>query len=247
MGYNLAFAYVNCWACGKRPLTQTLSMLARIPYDQARKLLGDVDRERSRRRDIVRGRLELPPGVEPLADAHRDYLTGRGFDPDHLAEFWGVAGIGNAAGPLRWRLFIPVVHQGEVVSWTTRSISRRPGGRYRSAKASQESIPHKSILYGEDHCGHSVIVHEGPFDVWRTGPGSVCTFGTDFTQAQVLRLSRYARRVICFDNNPEGQRQAVALCDALSAFGPTDNVILTAKDAAEASRSEIRQLRALIA
>ena len=144
---------------------------------------------------------------------------------------------------LPWRLFIPFHIHGEVVSWTTRSIGQN-GLRYVSASSDQEKVNHKSILYGEDFCRHAVIVHEGPFDVWRTGPGAVATCGTGFSRSQLLRLSNYPVRVICFDNEKQAQQRATELCDLLEPFpGETIQVTLDAKDAAEASDKEINQLR----
>lgn len=250
MGYNLHAGYVNCWACGKHPLPAVVASLAQVSYGKAKDVLRGVENVRTALKEAdVRGTLELPVAASLMAlrAVHREYLVGRGFDPDEISRDWGVNGIGPVSGH-KWRLFIPIVYRGEMVSWTTRSISDRADRRYRSAKASQEVLNHKHLLYGEDHCLHGVIVHEGPIDVWRTGAGAVATFGTDFTQAQVRRLARYAKRVVCFDNVPEAQLQANKLCDALSAFpGTTYNVRLDAKDAAEAHAGEIAELRSLIA
>jgi hypothetical protein len=247
MGYNLARRYVNCWACGKHGLTDTVAELAQKPRKAIAGLLADLPRERVVK-ERLSGRLELPAGVGPLQAPHYAYLARRGFDADVVARTWGVAGIGIAPR-LGWRLFIPIVWRGEVVSWTTRSISDRTDRRYRSAKETQEKVPHKKILYGADLVRHAVIIHEGPIDVWRTGPGAVALMGTSFSQSQVRYLARYARRVVCFDSERAAQERARALCDALMVFpGTTQNVRLeSGKDPAVASDNEINELRGLIA
>jgi len=247
MGYSISGGYVNCWACGKHSLAGTLMEASGLPFAKIKTLIEDLDRPRGGPEIRTLGVLETPVGVEDLGPAHRQYLRSRGFDADSIARTWGVRGIGISIPKFSWRLFIPIVHRGEVVSWTTRSISDRPDGRYRSAAANQEKIAHKSILYGADLTTHAAIIHEGPIDVWRTGPGAVATMGTSYSQAQALAISRYSLRVICFDNEPTAQRRARALCDALRIFGGrTINVRLEAKDAAEASEEEIRDLRRLI-
>lgn len=242
MGYNLRGKYLNCWSCGYRPLVDTLVSLTKAPWRELRALLGDVIKEReadTRRRP---GKVIIPKGVEDFRDAHRRYLEDRGIDADAAANIWQAKGIGPF-GVHRWTIFIPIHLYGEVVSWTTRRIAKH-GKRYRSAAFEQEIISAKELLYGEDFLRHAVICCEGPIDVWRIGPGAVATLGTAYTPSQVLRLSKYPRRVICFDSVDDAQRQARALCDQLAGFpGETYNVVLDAKDAGEASESEIRELR----
>jgi DNA primase len=192
-----------------------------------------------------RGKLVEPFGVEPLRMSHRDYLLTRDFDPDEIVRLWQVQGLGMM-GPrhLRWRLYVPIMQNGERVSWTTRSINPETTRRYVGAKAEEEAVPKGEILYGEDYCRHSVVVCEGPTDVWRIGPGAVATLGVAFTQAQVARLSKYPVRAVCFDSDPEAQKRAKKLCDALLPYpGRTSIVTIDAKDPASMKPHEVRQIR----
>jgi hypothetical protein len=232
----------HCWQCGRLNAFDVLCELSNAPRKRVSELLrslsGNIPTAEPEAR---RGRLVLP-AAGPLLKPHRDYLSTRGFDPDEIGEKYGVRGIGMAS-KLGWRLLLPVTLRGEVVSWTTRSL-RKDGLRYISASPEQESVPLKSLLYGEDHVGHAVIVVEGPIDVWAIGDGAVCTFGTAYTPEQAARISKYARRVVCFDGEPAAQRQARRLCRELRCFpGETVNVTLSGKDAAESSRKEIQELR----
>jgi hypothetical protein len=246
MGYNLHGRYVNCWSCSRHGLDETLRELSGLSWRDVRALVGNLPRQLSSR-PSRRGKLAFPAGLGELLPPHEAYLRGRGFDPEVISKVWGVRGIGIAPR-LQWSLFIPVVYRGEVVSWTTRAIGEKVGRRYRSAADDKEAMNHRELLYGGDLVRGSVIVHEGPTDVWRTGPGAVATMGQAFTPGQVRRLSRIPRRVICYDNSAEAQERARALADALMVFpGSTVNVVLDAKDAAEASAHEIEQLRRMIA
>jgi DNA primase len=172
------------------------------------------------------------------------YLTQRGLNADNMKTLWGVQGIGHAPR-LRWRLFIPIHHHGEIVSWTTRAINPRERQRYISAGASEEAIPHKTLLYGADYARHAIIIHEGPIDVWATGPGAVATCGTAYTEAQLKTMSHYPIRVVCFDADADAQARARVLANALSVYpGSTHNVRLeTGKDTAEADWGEVQELR----
>lgn len=243
MGYNLRYGYVHCWSCGHHTVANTLMELIDAPYREVKRLLKNVEVEDRGplASEPVRGKLELPPGVGDLLPAHKRYLRNRGFKPGFLEREWEIKGIGIAAD-WQWRIFIPVTLNGETVSWTTRSITDK--ARYRSASPEQEKLCHKDLLYGEDYCRHTVLIVEGPTDVWRIGRGAACTFGTGYRRSQLVRLARFPRRVVCYDSEPMAQRQARKLCDLLEVFpGETYNVQLNSKDPGAATDKEIAELR----
>jgi len=246
LGWNLESNYVHCWRCGHHKLNQTLVELTNISFVEINELIKSLTKSTNVIQHDPRGEVKIPNGVGDLQKQHRKYLQKRRYDPDEIAETWSVGGIGIHQN-LSWRIFIPIIYQHETVSWTTRSVSDQVRVRYMSASANQEAMNHKQLLYGEDFCNHAVIVHEGAFDVWRTGKGAVATCGTGFTRSQVLKLSNYPIRVICFDNEPEAQQRADELCSLLEPFqGETYNVQLSSKDASEAPANEIKELRGFL-
>jgi hypothetical protein len=250
LGYNVAGRYFNCWRCGPKDRVEVLQELTGLSRQQVYVLAAGIEAPPwLKGKEVKRPtRCEMPPWAgNKLTRIHEKYLRGRGFDPDKIVKLWQVSGVGNVAPPgMAWRLFIPVLYRGEMVSWTTRSIADQ-ALRYVSAKPEQESVSLRSILYGEDYVrGTTVVVHEGPTDVWKTGPGAVATFSTGYTRSHLFRLSKYRTRVVCYDAEPEAQARARKLCDELEAFpGETLNVVLeSAKDAGAASESELAELRA---
>jgi hypothetical protein len=243
MGYNIAFGYVNCWRCGPHRLTETVTELIDLPFDQVRRLLKDVDREEGRKRERKpRGKLTLPKGVGALHNAHQRYLKRRGFSPARLIKLWGIGGICIAAR-LQWRIFIPIHYHGEIVSFTTRSLSDETKAKYVNARPEEESINHKELLYGEDYCRGSIICFEGPLDVWQVGPGSVCTFGTNYLTPQMKRLSKYSRVGICFDNEHTAQKRAKELCESLEWLGCDAKNIRVDRRGQMISDSDVLKLR----
>jgi hypothetical protein len=248
LGYNLAKGYLSCWSCGWVKLTDYVRHISGLGYREARELTGNVDRIAAPPKRGAGGVLKLPDFVEPLGYAHKKYLSSRGFDPDSIEKLWGVMGIAHAPR-LSWRLFIPVIHNFETVSWLTRSIAPADVNerRYRSARETEERVPHKKLLYGGDYVRHAAIIVEGPTDVWAIGPGAVALMGTAYSRAQLLAMRQYPRRFVCFDNERTAQRRAAKLCDDLMVFpGCTANIRLDAKDAATASAADIKKLRELI-
>lgn len=244
MGYSIDGNFVNCWRCGSHRLTNTLMELTGLSYEQSKCLLSSLDRPRFEKKQKTLGKLVIPKGVGALHSVHKCYLKDRGFNWREIEKIWKIFGI-SISSKLSWRIFIPIHHRGEIVSWTTRSVSHNQMiTRYISAAENQEAIPRKELLYGEDFARHAIIVVEGVFDVWRIGPGAVATFGSGYSIQQLERIAKYPIRAICFDNEIEAQKRARKLSDDLSVFdGETFNVILDMKDAAEESNDNIKRLR----
>lgn len=242
LGWNLSKKFFSCWSCGWLPAAKVLNELTRLPIYKCRELLGEAEAEPGVNKDELRGHYSEPTGVRRMRDAHRTYLAARGLEPRVVERLWGVRGIGIAL-ELQWRLFIPIYLNDEPVTWTTRTIGPK-SPRYISAKPEQEALSINDVLYGADHCRHAAIAVEGPLDCFAIGPGAVGLCGIGFSPAQVLRLSRYPIRAVCFDNEPAAQKRASALCDLLAPFpGTTHNIQLDAKDPGSAGKREIRLLR----
>lgn len=243
LGYSIEDNFLNCWRCGHHNLITTLMEITGKPSHQIKKILTGLDVSHIKI-EKPKGKLILPSGIKHLASAHKKYLYSRGFNWREIKKLWGIKGIGIAS-KLQWRIFIPIIYHSEIVSWTTRTISKNKRvTRYISAAENQESIPHKELLYGEDYTRHAIIVTEGVFDVWKIGQSAVCTFGSGYSQKQIDRIVKYPVRAICFDNEIEAQQRAKKLSDDLSVFpGDTFNVILDEKDAAEESEKNLRELR----
>ena len=241
MGFSISGGYVNCWKCGGHRLTDVLMELLKIPFYECQKLLKDLD-ILPKKIKKKKGQLQIPKGVKELQEPHIRYLRKRGYRYKVIEQLWKLEGIGLHSS-LPWRIFIPIYYKGKIVSWTTRSIKDK-GQRYISASEKQESIPHKNILYGEDYVRHSIIVCEGPLDVWKIGPGAVATFGTSYTALQIKRISKYPVRTVIFDNEKTAQKKAKVLCDILSLFpGETTNLIMEDNDPGSATEAEIEKIR----
>ena len=173
MGISIGKLYCACYKCGFHPLLETLLELTGESYGKVWGILQTVEKRPSVVPKGLKpaGRLSLPSGIEALREPHRTYLEGRKLDPEKMEKLWDV-GCFCVHSRLSWRIFIPVYYQGEMVSWTTRSIGTN-GKRYITAKPDECRLSLNSLLFGEDYCRHSIIITEGPFDVFRIGPGAI--------------------------------------------------------------------------
>lgn len=251
MGYNPTSNAITCWRCGIHPVGHTIQILTGVPWKEVKELLPDLETDEYRKETKrLQGKLKLPKDlVEILGTrecrAHREYLYERGSLPGEIVRLWDIKGICTAPR-LGWRLFIPIYHQGRVVSWTTRGLTDKEP-RYVSASPEEEAISHKEICYGGDYVGARAIVVEGPLDVWRIGPGAIATLGTNVTLSQLAQIAQIPYRVIAFDVEPAAQERAERLCDSLSILpGETYKVVLDSNDPGSATDKEIKKLRRLL-
>lgn len=245
LGYNLIFNYCNCWNCGHHSIISVLVEILGINYKKAKGILSDVVATAPKDRSEHKGHLAFPHHAHTMLPQHIHYLKHRGYDYKKIMELWQIKAIGPATR-LAWRLLIPIHKHGELVSWTTRTISKNKNiKRYISASINEESYPHKKLLYGEDYARHAVAVVEGPTDVWSGGPGFVGTFGLSLTNEQIALIAKYPIRAICFDNTPDAQRTAKKIVGLLSSLpGDTYHIILDSDDVGDASfYKEIKTIR----
>lgn len=249
LGYNLVTNRLSCWSCGSVDFYETIRLLTNESDSKVREIarqLRQSDYTPKQDTEKARGKLAIPKGVGPLLDPHNKYLRKRGFNPEELEKVWGIKGIGFDP-ILPWRIWIPIIQKGQTVSWTTRSI-KDDGTRYKTARPDQEAINHKHLLFGIDYCKNSCICVEGPLDAMMIGPGAVGLFGLQFSSPQILTLSRFSKRIICLDNEPQAQQKANRLADLLEPFPGTTLIVQldTGKDAAEANEKELNQLRKIL-
>lgn len=238
LGIKNDWSRANCWKCGPHNIQQVLKLVSGASWNEV-KGLGRFAVVAHTIKEY--GGYKPPAGLVPLAPKDREYLESRGFDPDALVSLWSLQSIGPLSG-MRKGVFIPITHRGKPVSWTIRH--RKGDPRYTTAKDDEKLLSEKDFLFGAEHCQGTVIVVEGPFDMFRVGPGAVPLFGLAYTQAQVAALSRIHRRIVCLDNSSDAQRVADRLCSDLSAFpGETIRVCLEAEDPGSASIEEIQELR----
>lgn len=234
----------NCWLCGPHYRTEAWAAVLHIEPARARTITAGMPRDAIPEATQHKGKLVLPEGLGPLLPAHKRYLVKRGFDPEVLASLWGVQGIGPLGLGLAWRVFIPITLRGVTVSWTTRAIVDT-GMRYIAAGEDREAVRGKSLLLGIDYVQHACVVHEGPMDAYKTGPGAVSLCGIAYTTAQVRLLAEVPRRVLCFDSEPIAQQRASKLADALSVYPGTTHIakLESGKDAGDADPAELLELR----
>jgi len=250
LGYNLAKGHFHCWRCGSHKAEDVVMALEGCQWHEA---CGIVNRyhddhlitSKPRKAQGLQGTINWPPGAGELTGWHRQYLQGRGFNPDFLAAKYGIMATAGI-GPYAWRVMAPVILDGRWVSYQGRDITGRHPAKYKACPKELELVDHKTICYNLDNCHRDeVLVVEGFMDTWRLGDDCCSTFGTSFTPGQVLLLSsRFGRVFVVYDPEPEAQCHARELCGALEATGTeARNMVLSHGDPGDMTDEEAARLK----
>ena len=228
-GFNEMGDYYHCWRCGGRSIGWVVGKLLNCSYDEARTIVDDYQFGTVREKRTIEKKEFVLPG-ERLKDIHMEYLISRGFDPYHIIRKYRVRGT-DWFGELANRLVIPIIYNGQAVSYQARDVSGRSDRdsecpRYMNCPLDREIVPSKSILYGLDYCGDWGILVEGMTDVWRGGDNFCASFGTEITSEQKkLIMNRFWRLFIAFDPEPTAQKKAESLAMELSLLGVQTYVV----------------------
>lgn len=230
-GFNSYGDYYHCWRCGgKHNLYKTLSKILNVPNSQIDDVLdnyrgkNDLIYRLNDNKEIKNIKLELP--TDTFTPAERKYLKSRNFNPKELYEKYGVVG-GGVTGRWKFRIIIPLIVGGKIVSWTGRSILSKEEikelniPRYKNLSIDESVCDCKKMLFNIDHCTKkTAVLTEGAFDCFRLGDDFFCSFGTELTQAQISEIkNRFKKVFIMFDNEELAQKKAKRFGLQLSAVG----------------------------
>lgn len=245
--------YTTCWKCGVHPVRSAIKAILKIQsWDQVNDIIWEYTGAGTKTQISSKEAkaLSLTPPGEPLTRFHKDYLKKRGFDPDELVRFYHIKGTGPGE---KWnnidyglRVIIPIIFNGEVVSFQGRDISGRAELRYKGCQIEQSVINYKHILYNWDNIRFKkAVVVEGIVDVWKMGQGFVASFGTTMTPSQINLLTEMDEIVFLFDNEVSAQDKATEYASQLAVLGKQVSVVDAdmGKDPGEYTEKEIKEVK----
>lgn len=150
---------------------------------------------------VVAGAQEVePPGptipLERLAKEHPDhhavrYIESRMFDPIKIGRLYNVS---YCAESRYWqacdRIIIPLYEDGKLMGWQARHIGDWHKGMAAPKYWTAPGTRRKYLLYNfERAISHrTVVVVEGPMDVWGFGPQAVGCWGKSMSQPNRQKL-----------------------------------------------------------
>lgn len=239
LGFNVSGNYYHCWkSVHSYPIHKVLADVLSVSSSEVKAILSGYDGGGSVISKSEKSRvkwLELPTNT--FTKAERRYLHARGFSPKHLHERYGVVG-GGIDGDWKFRIIIPVYVNGQLVSWTARSILDKETlrelkiPRYRNLSNDESIMNIKELFFNLDNVkDDSVVLCEGAFDVMRFDGNAICSMGTELTEGQIRILSeRFKKVFIIFDNEPEAQEKARKFGLRLAVMGLDVEVVNACED-----------------
>ena len=227
LGVNLTSKKWHCWKCHKTGLvTRLLTDLgeSHILDTMNQFVLTGPHVDRGVKKD-VKG---LPKEARDiLPRIHKQYLVDRGFDPNFIQGNYGVKACWEA-GKYKFRLIIPIIMNGRLAGFTARDVSGENPIRYKQQPTAECRVHPRNWVYNIDSVGHTAVIVEGPFDVWRMGGQFISFMGTEITTEQILALLEkgVTRAVVIYDPEEEAQQLADYYAFNLAMFIPQVETIL---------------------
>ena len=230
----------SCWACGKHNMQEVISELSGLSGHALTKVMaryrGGLERGsqgKSRRLETVS---KVKQHTVELTEQHQRYLTERGFNPILLKSKYQIASIPKF-GEYADRIYIPVIENGKVISFTARALNEKP--KYKHCSDQRSVVPIPETLYGLDNCIFThVVLCEGVTDVWRLGENAVAMYGKALSDKQLLKLmKRFKNIFIALD--PDAQDKVEQIYQKIRPYRNAYKVFLKDKDPGEFNPTEI--------
>jgi len=264
-GINLSSLGWHCWVCdeGKEKYITHLLKEMEIFKDKNIYVLvapfcdGDIiaqPQEQSgtlnTKKEKASGNLHLPQGIlDYLPEPHRNYLIGRNFDPDLLIKQYQLKAVYNTGTQkYRFRIIIPNIINGKVVSFVAAATLRKEGVvPYLNCTPEEAIIPVNACLYNIDSVKDIAVIVEGATDVWRMGPGFICTWRKGMTHEQILLLKKKAPKKVFILYDPDAIKQSEELANNICGTFPYVEILqLTNGDPGEQTFQEAMEIRQII-
>lgn len=251
LGINLEEQYCSCWQCGQAgplnlivqrlendcSLAQANTIMSKFPIileeyeeEEVNKPVGSI----------------LPSEAMPfLHNIHQEYLEGRGFIPSELIRDYKLHSC-YTLGKWKFRIIAPIFLGGEIVSFQALDVTGKAKLKYKLCPNDKAVIPARHLLYNIDSVQSRVIIVEGITDVWRIGPGSVATFGIEFSREQIdlLRNRNLKSALVVFDGEEKAIQKAYKLAGNLFFIPDVEVIELEdGKDPDSLDEEEIKELK----
>jgi len=258
-GVNLSYKGFSCFQCAETASPPKLiKQILNCSWAEAYDILKKYSTNKSSwAPDPLPGRghsqkpVHLPALTGPLSSSGGLYLESRGFNPKAIEAKYGIKETGPV-GNYKFRLIIPIFFGKRLVSFTTRSYTEKVKPKYKAQPVEEAIIPVKDCLYNIDTVKDTLLIVEGPADVWRMGDGTVALFGLNCSASQqetIFKWWTYKQRsprkkkvVILLD--PKTKKAADKLYYTLTSFIRDIKIVeLTDQDPAELTQESAMNLK----
>lgn len=258
-GISLKTLRISCWICGHHYFAELAKELTGCSHKKATEIKRNFLSQRAGDDSPLTKRFNrgtssnttvLP--VESTTDfppKFLKYLKRRGFTPPqkYIKKYRLLAT--HPIGQYKFRIIIPIYMKHRLVSFTSRDITGKQDPPYLSASDNEGAMNIKNTIYNYDNLkrGANAIVVEGVLDTWKLGDGAISTFGTKFTDRQIVLLKKKEIKTlfIMFDNDKAGEVGGKSLAKIMAPLVKKIEIITfeTINDPGELSADEASILK----
>lgn len=244
----------KCYKCGRKKEEDVLRRVFGVTKEQASRFIYDgffKSIVKKVRAESFKMPVPLSGSLHAMA---RRYLSDRKFDFEQIIKDYDIATPEDNMSAGRWacRIIAPVIMNGLTVTCFGRDYSGRSEIRYLFPEGKKSKNISKEVFYNLDRVdsNYPVALVEGPTDVWRLGPQSICGFGTGISNAQIKLLNEKKVKHLCLipDNDEPGMKSANEVASTVASLTRIKTTIVTidSGDPAELSEKEAGELMAYV-
>lgn len=215
-GINIQSKGFTCWVCRpdkKGGLPVLISELLNIPKKETMPIIKQYSSEilnfeiRETGKEVI-----LPSKLHPILDESWKYLKRRNFSTEVVKKYalqetgiYSKMKVGDHEQDFKFRIFIPIIMNNELVSYTARDYTEEQEPKYKHPVLEAVKIPPSSCIYNIDSVKDRALILEGPTDVWRMGDETISMQGIRVTKEQIRFIAEknLKKAVILFDENAE--------------------------------------------
>ena len=196
LGLSVTDLTASCWKCGKKNIINVIKTVCDISYKEAKGLFDNLESSeieyRKTKSDGLRidtkvfenNFVMIPEGATKiLPKLHRDYLRKRRFNYRLIQRKYKIQAV-YTTGDYSFRIIIPIYKNNQLVSFTSRDVTKYADLRYRHASQEECILRPKDLIYGYG---------ERPWNVVRTAVIIVLMFAILFNifgigNAEIIEL-----------------------------------------------------------
>lgn len=225
-GFNLYQNRTNCFVCGYHPspIRLIMDIEGLDSYNEVKQFLGTYEGrtylepviERIERIETVlpEGYKNLAIGNSKLGKMARNYVKGRGFDPDDMA----LKGWGYGTKDEYWGyIIIPFYIGGKLIYYNARRYIGS-GPKYRNPKIEDFGLGKSLIMYNSDALAlyDTVYLVEGAINAETIGDEAIATGGKKISHYQISMIQKSEVDKIIILLDPDAMVDAIKVAMDLS-------------------------------
>lgn len=249
LGFNPMKGIFTCWLCGKKgSFTYFISVHQRISREDAkavskRYLRGSLGIAQASPDEAAKIRNILPRGAsKEFSQYYLDYLEKRRFDPEFLISKYDLYAM--YAGPLKFRIIIPVKQDGIIMSWIGLDTTGKKKIKYKMCPNEESNENIHNLIYNLDNCqSRKLAIMEGVTDVWRFGDDFAGLMGKKITPRQMKLILNHPCEEVYMVLDSDAFKEAEKYSYLIRPFKKLWLVKINRGDPDNFTTDEVRQLK----